>query len=333
MKFSLLAERPSRVALLSLLALCAYTEAQACPCGCVKICVDNLADRPAVSAASPFVLDVRFDAIDQNERNDAAHAHWYGSHFLTTGTVETQIAGQTWFLSVPRVERHLHTDKTAVGATNYTQNVVGLGDITVGTRFDWRGFTINAGVKLPTGNDHIVFADPDGGLSRRYLQPGTGSTDVLAGIRKDFGAADSALSEFVQLQAQGAVASDVNFRPGTTLALSAGVRYKLTDSLAASLQGSLLRQFRDKNTMRLDPATQRQAAAPSKSVYDEDLESGGLTTSLAAGLSYKLSGTTSAYLFYSQPVETRSYVTKSATSLVNPVHATAIWSLGLSHSF
>ena len=333
MKPSFLAARTTRAALFSLLALGAYTEAQACPCGCVKICVDNLADRPAVSAASPFVLDVRFDAIDQNERNDAAHAHWYGSHFLTTGTVETQIAGQTWFLSVPRVERHLHTDKTAVGATNYTQDVVGLGDITVGTRFDWRGFTVNAGVKLPTGNDHIVFADPDGGLSRRYLQPGTGSTDVLAGIRKDFGAADAALSEFVQLQAQGAVASDVNFRPGTTLSLSAGVRYKLTDSLAASLQGSLLRQFRDKNTMRLDPTTQRHVAAPSKSVYDEDLESGGLTTSLAAGLSYKISGATSAYLFYSQPIETRSYVAKSGTSLVNPVHATAIWSLGLSHSF
>ena len=333
MKFSLLAERPSRVALLSLLALGAYTEASACPCGCVKICVDNLADRPAVSAASPFALDLRFDAIDQNERNDAAHAHWYGSHFLTTGTVETQIGGQTWFLSIPRVERHLHTDKTAVGATNYTQNLVGLGDITLGTRFAWNGFTVNAGVKLPTGQDDVIFADPDGGLSRRYLQIGTGSTDVLAGIRKDFGAADSAWSEFVQLQAEGAVASDVNFRPGTTLSLSAGVRYKLTEKLAASLQGSLLRQFRDKNTMRLDPTTPRQAAAPSKSVYDEDLESGGLTTSLAAGLSYKISGATSAYLFYSQPVETRNYVAKSATSLVNPVHATAIWSLGLSHSF
>ena len=210
---------------------------------------------------------------------------------------------------------------------------MGLGDITLGTRFVWGGFTVNAGIKLPTGQDDIVFADPDGGLSRRYLQPGTGSTDVLAGIRKDFGAPDSAWSEFVQLQAEGAVASDVNFRPGTTVSLSAGVRYKVTDKLAASLQGSLLRQFRDKNTMRLDPTTPRQVAAPSKSVYDEDLESGGLTTSLAAGLSYKLSGTTSAYLFYSQPIETRSYVTKSATALVNPVHATAIWSLGLSHSF
>ncbi len=333
MKTSFLSERTKRVALLSLLALGAYTEAQACPCGCVKVCVDNLADRSAATQASPFVLDVRFDAIDQNERNDAAHAHWYGSHFLTTATVETQLGGQTWYLSVPRVERHLHTDKTAVGATNYDQTVVGLGDITLGTRFDWRGFTVNAGVKLPTGKDDIVFADPDGGLSRRYLQPGTGSTDVLAGIRKDFGAADSAWSEFVQLQAEGAVASDVNFRPGTTISLGAGVRYKLTDKLAASLQGSLMRQFRDKNTMRLDPTTQRQVASPTKSVYDEDLESGGLTTSVAAGLSYKFGAATSAYLFYSQPVVTRSYVAKSGTSLVNPVHATAIWSLGLSHSF
>jgi opacity protein-like surface antigen len=333
MKTSFLSERTSRAVLFSLLALGATTEAQACPCGCVKICVDNLADRPAITPATPFVLDVRFDAIDQNERNDAAHAHWYGSHFLTTATVETQLGGQTWTLSVPRVERHLHTDKTAVGATNYTQNLVGLGDISLGTRFAWSGFTVNVGAKLPTGNDEIVFADPDGGLSRRYLQPGTGSTDVLAGVRKDFGATDSTWSEFVQFQAQGAVASDVNFRPGTTISLGAGVRYKLSENLAVSLQGSLLRQFRDKNTMRLDPTTQRQAAAPSKSVYDEDLESGGLTTSLAAGLSYKFSGATSAYLFYSQPVETRNYVAKSATSLVNPVHATAIWSLGLLHSF
>jgi len=333
MNISFHSGRTTRAALFSLLALGAYTEAQACPCGCVKICVDNLADRPAATAANPFVLDVRFDAIDQNERNDAAHAHWYGSHFLTTATVETQLGGRTWTLAVPRVERHLHTDKTAVGATNYTQDVVGLGDITLGTRFGWSGFTVNAGVKLPTGNDHIVFADPDGGLSRRYLQPGTGSTDVLAGLRKDYGATDAALTGFVQLQAQGSVVSDDNFRPGATVSLGAGVRYKLTDGLAASLQGSLLRQFRDKNTLRLDPTTPRQAATPSKSVYDEDLESGGLTTSVAAGLSYRFSGATSAYLFYSQPVVTRNYVTKTSTSLVNPVHATAIWSLGLSHTF
>lgn len=325
--------RSPRVPFLALVALGVGLTAHACPCGCVKVCVDNLADRPAADAAKPFALDVRLDAIDQNERNDAAHAHWYGSHFLATATIETEIGGRTWFLSLPRVERHLHTDKTAVGATNYSQTVVGLGDLALGTRFAWSGFTISAGVKLPTGKDDMVFADPDGGLSRRYLQPGTGSTDLLAGLRKDFGASGSAWSAFVQLQAQGAIAADGNFRPGTTVSLGAGVRHQLTDSLALSLQGSLLRQFRDKNTMRLDPTTPRQAATPSKSVYDEDLESGGLTTNVALGLSYKFSNAIGAYLFYSEPVVTRSYVPKSGTSLVNPVHATALWSLGLTHSF
>jgi hypothetical protein len=318
--------RLPRVSLLTLVALGAATAAQACPCGCVKVCVDNLADRPAATATTPFVLDVRFDAIDQNERNDSAHAHWYGSHFLSTATVETQVGGRTWFLAVPRVERHLHTDKVPSLAnpnpTQYSQTVVGLGDIALGTRFDWQGCTVNLGLKLPTGDDHIAFADPAGGLSRRYLQPGTGSTDLFAGLRKDFGAKEAKLTEFVQLQAQGSILSDAHFRPGTTLALSGGARYALTEALAFSAQATLLRQFRDKNTQATVDAT-----------YAEDLESGGLTTSLAAGVSYRFGAATSVYLFYSQPVETRSYVPKSATALVNPVHATAIWSLGLTHAF
>ena len=43
-----------------LLALGTYTAAQACPCGCVKVCVDNLADRPAATAGA-YTLDLRLD--------------------------------------------------------------------------------------------------------------------------------------------------------------------------------------------------------------------------------------------------------------------------------
>ena len=68
-------------------------------------------------------------------------------------------------------------------------------------------------------------------------------------------------------------------------------------------------------------------------LFRSDLETGGLTTNVALGLSYKFSNAIGAYLFYSEPVVTRSYVPKSGTSLVNPVHATAIWSLGLTRSF
>ena len=75
MKPSFLSARASRVALFSLLALGAYTEAQACPCGCVRVPVDNLLDRPA-AATSPFTFDVRYDNVDQNRRNNDAHAHY-----------------------------------------------------------------------------------------------------------------------------------------------------------------------------------------------------------------------------------------------------------------
>ncbi len=308
-----------------LLALGAYTAAQACPCGCVKVCVDTLYDRPAAPAGA-YTLDLRLDLIDQNERNDAAHAHWYGSHDILTATVETTIAGQTWSLSVPRIERRLNTDKVPSLAnpnpTQYHQQVVGLGDIAIGLRQDWAGFTVNAGLKLPTGRDNIVFADPAGGLSRKYLQPGTGSTDLLVGVRKDFGAAANQLTEFVSLQAQAPVLSDAHFRPGSTLSLNGGLRYQVTGSLSFSAQASLLRQFRDKNT-----------EATVNAQYAEDLETGGLTTSVAAGLTYKLAAGTNAYVYFSKPVEIRSYVPKSASALVNPVHAADIWSVGLSHTF
>ena len=78
MNSSFLSARASRVALFSLLALGAYTEAQACPCGCVRVPVDNLLDRPA-AATSPFTFDVRYDYVDQNRRNNDAHAHFFAS--------------------------------------------------------------------------------------------------------------------------------------------------------------------------------------------------------------------------------------------------------------
>jgi hypothetical protein len=104
--------------------------------------------------------------------------------------------------------------------------------------------------------------------------------------------------------------------------LNAGARYQVSDQLAFSLQASLLRQFRDKNT-----------EATVNAQYAEDLETGGLTTSMAAGLTYKVAAGTNAYVYFSKPLKIRSYVPKSATALVNPVHAADIWSVGLSHTF
>jgi hypothetical protein len=300
--------RSTPAALLGFLALGIFTTAQACPCGCVKVTVDNLSERPAAQAGE-YTLDLRYDYINQDERNNGAHAHFTALHRNLIATLETQLFGQTVAITVPRIDRTLKTSSSS-------GKVVGLGDITVSTRFPWQGYTVIAGLKLPTGKDDLVLTVP-----RRYLQPGTGSTDLLLGLRKDFGLSTDVFTQFLQVQAQGSVLSDTYFRPGSIVSVSGGLRYELTPELSASLQATYLRQHRDKNTQKSVDAS-----------YNEDLESGGLETILAAGLSYKLNQATSAYVFYSEPVKVESKVPKTG-GLVNPVHATGIWSVGVIHSF
>jgi phenylpropionate dioxygenase-like ring-hydroxylating dioxygenase large terminal subunit len=321
MNSSFLSARASRVALFSLLALGAYTEAQACPCGCVRVPVDNLLDRPA-AAASPFTFDVRYDYVDQNRRNNDAHAHFFAVHRNITSTLETNLGGQVWSLAIPRVDRTIRTNiQPSVGnpnPVNTRQDVNGLGDIALSTRFKWSDYTVIAGVKLPTGEDDLTL-----NVSRRYLQPGTGSTDLMLAVRREYSADAEHPWFFWQVGAQGAVAYDANFRPGSTLTGTLGARYDWTDSLKFSLQTTAIRQFRDKNTMN----------AAGFTAYAEDLESAAFSTHIAAGLTYQLGAKTSAYLFYSTPLKNNNMSDRPNGSQVNPVHSSEIWSIGLSHSF
>ncbi len=321
MKTSFLSGRTTRAALFSLLALGAYTEAQACPCGCVRVPVDNLLDRPA-AATSPFTVDVRYDYVDQNRRNNDAHAHFFAVHRNIATTLETNLGGQVWSLAIPRVDRTLRTNIVPSMANpnpvNTSQDVNGLGDIALSTRFKWSDYTVIAGVKLPTGADDLTL-----NVSRRYLQPGTGSTDLMLALRREYSADADHPWFFWQVGAQGAVAYDANFRPGSTLTGTLGARYGWTESLKFSLQTSAIRQFRDKNTMN----------AAGFTAYAEDLESAAFSTHIAAGLTYQLGAKTSAYLFYSTPLKTNNLASRTNGTLVNPVHSSEIWSLGLSHSF
>ena len=62
------------------------------------------------------------------------------------------------------------------------------------------------------------------------------------------------------------------------------------------------------------------------------LKTAAFSTHLAAGLTYKLATNTSAYLYYSRSLNTVNLADKPNGTSVNPVHSSAIWSLGLSHS-
>lgn len=310
MNASFLSARASRVALFSLLALGVFTEAQACPCGCVRVPVDNLLDRPA-AAASPFTFDVRYDYVDQNRRDNGAIAHFKAVHRNVTTTLETNFAGQVWSLAIPRIDRTISTSSTS-------QDINGLGDLALSTRFKWSDYVVIAGVKLPTGADDLKL-----NVARRYLQPGTGSTDLMLAVRREYSADADHPWFFWQVGAQGAVAYDANFRPGTTLTGTLGARYDWTESLKFSLQATAIRQFRDKNTM----------SAAGLTAYAEDLESAAFSTHIAAGLTYQLGAMTSAYLFYSTPLKNNNLASRANGSLANPVHSSEIWTLGLAHSF
>jgi hypothetical protein len=216
------------------------------------------------------------------------------------------------------VDRTITTNSTNPNVVNTSQDINGLGDVAVSTRFKWSDYTVIAGVKLPTGADDLTLT-----TSRRYLQPGTGSTDLMLAVRREYSADADHPWFFWQVGAQGAVAYDANFRPGTTLTGTLGARYDWTESLKFSLQTTAIRQFRDKNTM----------AAAGFTAYAEDLESAAFSTHVAAGLTYKLGAATSAYVFYSTPMKNTNLASRSNGSLVNPVHSSEIWSLGLSHSF
>ncbi len=292
------------------LLLLAAAAASACPCGCARPTLDTSLERAL--GESRWAADLTHATIDQDERVGGAHNHIAARHRLPSITVEGEAAGALWTLTVPRVERLLTV--TSTGAT--TQHS-GLGDLSLTARAPWRGVEILGGVKLPTGQSDETLSVP-----RRYLQMGTGSTDLIAGVRAETPGDTEGAAAFVQLVAQAPVAGDDTFRPGSTLALTAGFRQPLGESVALTLQGSVLRQYRDKNTQRLVDPT-----------YGEDLETSILSVSVTPGIAWTPDKATSVHLHVTEPLMDKNYATKAAGGLVNPIHSSRIVSVGVTRRF
>lgn len=299
----------------TLMTLAAAASLSACPCGCMRPSVDTLPER-ALDTGSAWSVDVRHDTIDQNERNDGAHAHFIAQHRYDTVAIESRFGAATWSLSLPRIERIVSTNLVAP-ATNTTQSYSGLGDASLAARFGWQGLMITAGVKLPTGESRRTLD-----VSRRYLQLGTGSTDLILGLRKDLTDAGSTFGSFVQIGAQIPVAHDETFRPGATFDAALGFRLKLNSELTLAAQASAVRQFRDSNT-----TSQVDAA------YAEDLESSVLSTTYTTGLIWTPNDKTHVYIHISEPMSTKNYALKSTGATINPVHASSVVSIGLTRQF
>jgi len=89
------------------------------------------------------------------------------------------------------------------------------------------------GFKLPTGPYDV--ANSNGVVAERSLQPGTGSTDLIAGVFLTRPAREGALW-FAQASFQWAVATREDYRPGNLLVATGGYRHPLSTHVTGIIQ-------------------------------------------------------------------------------------------------
>ena len=141
---------------------------------------------------------------------------------------------------------------------------------------------VNFGVKLPTGRTDVRNADGD--LAERTLQPGTGTTDLLAGAYYSKLLPARNLSWFAQGLFQLPLNSHDEYRPGRRLSLDAGVRYGVGDNLGLMLQANALVKARDSGNQA------------------EPEDTGGRSLFLSPGVSYAVTPALQIYGFVQLPV-------------------------------
>jgi hypothetical protein len=144
---------------------------------------------------------------------------------------------------VSRDHSHIHHDEDTGESELEAWHFNELGDLRVNARYQAPlhseapsslGFAL--GLKLPTGRHDI--ANDDGELAERMLQPGSGTTDLLAGVF--YNRAVPGLGwVFAQARIEAALDSKDQYRPGNRYFIDLGYRYPLTSrlSLQAQLNG------------------------------------------------------------------------------------------------
>lgn len=156
---------------------------------------------------------------------------------------------------------------------------------------------VTAGLKLPTGDFDETNAD--GELAERSLQPGSGTTDAIAGIylNRPMNFETQIAIGFLQAQIQYPLNAREDFRPGNQYLLDAGMTHRLASSWNGLWQINAQIKDRDRGGQA------------------ESQDSGGSFVWLSPGLSYTLTRSAKVYGFVQLPLYQR----------VNGVQLTAGW--------
>jgi hypothetical protein len=278
--------------------------AEACSsCGCT---LNSDWASQGYSVGSGLRIDLRYDYFNQDELRSGTNSVSKGSIELpseeevqnTTVNRNTTLGldyspSRNWGVNVqlPYFDRYHNTFAEGDTALSYSQSN-SIGDVRVTGRF--QGFSADLswgllfGVKLPTGKTDVNFyAGPQAGaLLDRGLQPGTGTTDALLGVYH-FGNWGESWGYFAQALVQQPLNSHDDFKPGTGLNITGGVRYTAMGAFTPQLQFNLR-------------AEKRESGA------EADVENSGATLAyLSPGFSYRFASRWDVFGFVQFPIYQR----------------------------
>ena len=282
-------------------ALAGATATAQASCGSAFCSINSDWTTDALGLAEGAVLDVRYEHIRQDQPRTGSRRIGIGEirhHHDEVRTTNQNLlvnysrsfaSGWGYALVVPLVDRdHLHIHHHGAADVPEQWNFRALGDVRVTGRYQWphedgAGSTgVLFGLKLPTGR--IGLANDQGAVAERGLQPGTGSTDAIAGAFVHRQLADHASSWFAQVQLQHPLDSRADFAPGGQLAGDVGYAHRLGTRWAALVQLNAVAKQRDRGA-QAEPA-----------------DSGSRSLFLSPGLSYQVSDGMRVYAFYQQPL-------------------------------
>lgn len=263
-------------------AIAAFTAAQLpASCGSATCPLDlNSLNRPR---AGGFSLDLSFEYIDQNRPRIGTHSARVGElhdeHHDEVRTVNRTTSLQLRYgasdrlqfsVAVPFINRqHNHLED---GDTPESWRANGVGDVMLQTRYALfeRGATESlwaiGGIKLPTGSHND--ANAEGEVAETPIQPGSGSTDFVAGLSWEKGFLRSTNAQgsmgnvtmiplFASLTFRRNGTGAQDYRTGNEWQLSAGSAYPISSRVELLGQLNARRKSRDFSPEEngLDPFT------------------------------------------------------------------------------
>lgn len=247
---------------------------------------------------------------------------------LLTADIEYAI-NPRWNIAVGiplAIRDHTHTlDSTTGTPIEQQAKFSQLGDIRVIGKYKldsgnpFSGSGLRFGLKLPTGaiNKTMSPSDPADPTTpyklERSSQPGSGSTDLILGAYHYSGTPGSAWNWFFSGEAQAAVGTRDEYRPGKTFNLNLGLSHTLSSNTSALLQLNTQHRGRDTGA-HANPA------------------SGGYSIHLSPGLSAAVTPQTRIYGFVQ--IALRQYA-NTDPDVPGSGQLTAPWSLalGINHRF